>query len=208
MSSFDRVVLVGKHVRLDPMSMDDVEPLLAAATESRATYGFVLVPDSRPTMRGYVERALAEEARGESLPFVVRSAAGDVVGTTRFMGIDWWTWPCAPPEPLPVGPDALEMGGTWYAERVQRTAVNTETKLLLGTHAFEAMRVRRILWRSDVRNTRACAAILRLGASFDGVLRAQRPGADGTVRDVAYYSMLLSEWEDAKRRLAARLARG
>ncbi len=208
MSSFDRVVLVGTHVRLDPLSMDHLEPLLAASTESRKTYDFALVPDSRPLMRAYVERALADEARGEALPFVVQSASGDVIGTTRFMGIDWWTWPCAPPEPLPVGPDALEIGGTWYAERVQRTAVNTESKLLLCTHAFETMRVRRILWKSDTRNTCACAAILRLGASFDGILRAQKPGADGTIRDMAYYSMLLSEWQDAKQRLMARLAKG
>jgi RimJ/RimL family protein N-acetyltransferase len=208
MSSFDRVVLAGSHVRLEPLSLDHVDALLRAATESRKTYNLTLVPDSRLLMRAYVERVLAEEARGESLSFAVRTSAGEVVGATRLTGIEWWTWPCAPPEPLPIGPDALEIGGTWYAERVQRTAVNTETMLLLCTHAFETMRVRRILWRVDARNARAREAILRLGANSDGILRAQRPGVDGAIMDSACYSMLHAEWPAAKPRLVAKLAKG
>jgi RimJ/RimL family protein N-acetyltransferase len=208
MSSFDRVVLIGPHVRLDPLTTEDIEPLLAVATESRAGFNYAQVPDSRLVMRAYVERALAEEARGESLPFVARSAGGEVIGSTRFMSIDWWTWPGPPPEPLSVGPDALEIGATWYAARVQRTAVNTEAQLLLCTHAFEAMRVRRVCWKTDVRNARACAALLRIGASFDGVLRAQRPGVDGAIMDLAAYSMLQAEWPPVKRWMQARLAKG
>ena len=109
---------------------------------------------------------------------------------------------------MPNGPDAVEIGCTWYAERVQRTAVNTEAKLLLCTHAFESWRVRRITWMTDERNARSRAAIQRLGARLDGVLRGHRPGAGNVVRATACYSMLASEWPDARRALVQRLALG
>jgi RimJ/RimL family protein N-acetyltransferase len=160
-------------------------------------------------MRAWIETALAEQQRGESLPFaVIELSSNVVVGTTRFMTIEWWKWPGPPPEPVPVGPDVLEIGSTWYAERVQRTSVNTDAKLLLCTHAFEALRVRRVSWKTDARNARSRNAILRLGAKFDGILRAHRVGADGLVRDSAFYSMLASEWPAAKRALEERFARG
>ncbi len=204
----DPVVLAGRHVRLEPLRADHAGPLHHAATESRATFALTLVPDSLAAMQAYVENLLVEQARGESLPFVVLHPSGDVVGATRYMSVEWWSWGShTPPDPVPVGPDALEIGGTWYAERVQRTRLNTEAKLLLCTHAFETLGVRRIQWKTDARNTRSRTAILRLGARFDGVLRAQRAGADGVVRDSAYYSMLRAEWGDAKARLVDMLSR-
>jgi RimJ/RimL family protein N-acetyltransferase len=124
------------------------------------------------------------------------------------MAMQWWIWPGTPPPPIPNGPDVMEIGWTWYAERVQRTAVNTETKLLLCTHAFEVLGVRCITWKTDARNERSRAAILRLGAKFDGILRAHKVAADGSVRDSAFYSMLRAEWAVAKARLEERLARG
>jgi RimJ/RimL family protein N-acetyltransferase len=153
-------------------------------------------------MEAYVATALAEGAQGVSLPFVVRDAAGSVVGTTRFMSVEHWRWPGEPPAPTPApgAPDAVEIGATWYAERVQRTALNTEAKLLLCTHAFERWRVRRISWRTDERNARSRAAILRLGARFEGVLRAHRAGADNVVRATACYSMLAEEWPGSELR--------
>jgi len=200
------VTLSGRHVRLDLLAPDHAQGLFAAASESRATYGLTLVPDSLPSMQRYIDGLLAEHARGESLPFVVREASGAVVGATRYMSIERWSWaPHAAPAPVPAGPDVLEIGGTWYAERVQRTAVNTEAKLLLCTYAFETLGVRRVMWKTDARNERSRRAILRLGARFDGVLRAQRAGFDGVVRDSAYYSMLGSEWPEAKEGLLARL---
>jgi len=209
MPRLDRIVLSGKHVHLEPLTQEHAEPLVRAANASRATFGLTQVPDSRESMQAYIETLLAEETRGESLPFVVRDARdgrGDVVGATRFLSIEWWKWGAhAAPSPVPAGPDVLEVGGTWYAERVQRTAINTEAKLLLCAHAFETLRVRRVMWKTDARNTRSRTAIARLGAKFDGILRAHRAGFDGAVRDSAYYSMLAGEWPDAKVALRARL---
>jgi len=208
MRKYECPVLVGRHVRLDPLGFEHGDALLAAANESRATYGLTTVPASETGMGAYLVTALAEQEDGRSLPFVVRDAGGAVVGTTRFMEIEHWRWPGPPPAPVPEGPDAVEIGFTWYAERVQRTALNTEAKLLLCTHAFEHWKVRRVTWKTDERNARSRAAILRLGARFDGVLRANRPGADNEVRSTAFFSMLGEEWPEARRRLIQRLERG
>lgn len=208
MERLDRVRLAGKHVRLEPLLIEHAGALLRTADEARETYAFQFVADSLPAMQSWIAAALAEEERGESLPFAVFDAAGDLVGSTRYMTVEWWAWPAPPPAPVPLGPDVLEIGWTWYAQRVQRTGVNTEAKLLLCTHAFEILRVRRVSWKTDARNARSRAAILRLGAHFDGILRAHKPATNGVVRDSAYFSMLASEWPEAKQRLVARLARG
>lgn len=208
MSRLDRITLPGRHVRLVPLLLDHARALLGIADESRATYGYQNVPRDLAGVERFVREALDEEGRGVSLPFAVLDAAGAVIGTTRYLAIEWWTWPGPPPPPVPNGPDVLEIGWTWYAERVQRTAVNTEAKLLLCTHAFDALGVRRVTWKTDARNERSRAAILRLGAKFDGVLRAHKVAADGGVRDTAFYSMLRAEWPAARARLEERLARG
>jgi N-acetyltransferase len=200
MKTLESPTLVGRHVRLEPLAHSHAAALLAAASESRETYGFTLVPGDEAAMEAYVARALAEEQQGVSIAFVVREGAGAVVGTTRFMSIEHWDWPGPPPEPAPApgAPDAVEIGCTWYAERVQRTALNTEAKHLLCSHAFDRWRVRRVTWRTDERNARSRAAILRLGARLDGVLRAHRPGADNVVRGTACFSMLADEWRGAE----------
>ena len=207
MKTLDSLSFTGRHVRLEPLLQAHAQPLLDAANESRGTFGLTLVPSNRAGMDAYIAKALSELERGQSIPFVVRDGTGEIVGSTRFMCIEWWEWPGEPAAPLPNGPDAVEIGCTWYAERVQRTALNTEAKLLLCTHAFEEWRVRRVTWKTDERNARSRAAIQRLGASFDGVLRANRAGFDGLVRSTAYYSMLANEWPSARRALAARLER-
>ncbi len=207
MKTLGPFTLHGRFVRLEPLLAEHAPDLLAAANAARATYAFTLVPSDLDAMERYVATAHDEQRRGESLPFVVRDADGVVVGTTRYLTIEYWTWPGAPPPPVPSGPDVLEIGATWYAERVQRTGLNTEAKLLLCTHAFETWGVRRVMWKTDARNLRSRAAIARLGAKFDGVLRAHRPAADGLVRDTAFYSMLASEWPEARRALEARLGR-
>ena len=126
------------------------------------------------------------------------------------MCIEHWKWPGEPPAPLPAleAPDAVEIGFTWYAERVQRTALNTEAKLLLCTHAFDRWGVRRVTWKTDERNARSRAAIAGLGARFDGVLRANRAGADNVVRSTACFSMLAGEWPEARSGLLRHLSRG
>lgn len=208
MSRLDSPTLVGRHVRLEPLELEHAEALLAAANGSRATYDFTLVPSARAGMEAYVHTALSEQEQEQSIPFVVRDASGVVVGTTRFMTLEWWSWPGDPPAPVPDGPDAAEIGCTWYAERVQRTALNTEAKLLLCGHAFERWRVRRVTWKTDARNVRSRTAIQRLGARFDGVLRAHRAATDNVVRSTAFYSMLAEEWPEARRGLMRRLEGG
>jgi RimJ/RimL family protein N-acetyltransferase len=207
-AALESLTFAGRHVRLEPLEPSHADGLLAAAEESRRTYALTTVPTDRPAMDAYIAAALAEQARGESIPFVVRDAAGAVAGSTRFMCIERWTWPGEPAAPVPTGPDAVEIGFTWYAERVQRTALNTEAKLLLCSHAFERWRVRRVTWKTDARNERSRNAILRLGARFDGVLRAHRAGADGQVRSTAFFSMLAEEWPAARSALVQRLERG
>ncbi len=205
MSRLEPLTLTGHHVRLSPLGLEHAPALLAAA-ESRATYALTLVPADLASMEAYVASALAEQERGESMPFVVKDEQDVVVGSTRYMSIEWWPpLQSEPPGPPRGGPDALEIGFTWYAERVQRTALNTEAKLLLCEQAFERWSVRRVTWKTDARNTRSRAAILRLGARLDGVLRAHRPAVDGRVRDTAFYSMLADEWPEAKRGLLKRL---
>lgn len=206
MTMLEPLTLTGRHVRLEPLRLEHAPALLAAADASRATYAFIQVPGDLAGMHAAVMTLLAEQERGEALPFAVRDAEGALVGTTRFLSIEHWSWSGPPPEPVPAGPDAVEIGGTWYAERVQRTAVNTEAKLLLCTHAFEHWRVRRVSWKTDARNERSRAAILRLGAHFDGILRAHRPAAHGGVRDSAFYSLLASEWPAAKRELVRKIS--
>ena len=200
--------LVGRHVRLEALEAGHAAALLAAADESRTTYAFTFVPADLAGMEAYLATALAERDAGQSVPFVVRDAAGAIVGSTRFMCIEHWTWfGGAPPPPLPEGPDAVEIGFTWYAERVQRTALNTEAKLLLCRHAFETWKVRRVTWKTDSRNERSRAAIARLGAKLDGILRAHRAASDNTVRSTAFFSMLAEEWPSARQNLVRRLGR-
>jgi RimJ/RimL family protein N-acetyltransferase len=207
MRTLSPLSLHGRAVRLEPLAIEHAPLLDAASSGPRGTFSLTFVPDGATEALDYVEVALAERARGESLPFVVKDAEGSVVGSTRFMHIEWWPWRSAPPEPRPDGPDAVEIGCTWYAERAQRTALNTEAKLLLCTHAFETWGVRRVTFRTDARNERSRTAIARIGARFDGVLRAHRPASDGVVRDTACFSLLRGEWPAAKEALERRLSR-
>jgi len=201
------IVLGGRHVRLEPLTRGHAGALAAAASGARETYGLTTVPDGEADALGYIETALRDQGAGRSLPFVtVASATGRAVGSTRFLNIEFWTWP--PGHPLQRGedvPDVAEIGATWLAAEAQRTAINTEAKLLMLTHAFETWRVHRVSLMTDARNERSRRAILRLGARFDGVLRAQRPAVDGTIRDTAAFSILEEEWPTVKRQLQSRL---
>jgi RimJ/RimL family protein N-acetyltransferase len=194
--------LAGRFVTLEPLSLAHLDGLVAAAAESRATYGLTHVPDTRAAMRAYIEAALASPA----VPFATVAADGRVVGSTRFGNLEHWSWPEGP---RPDGsPDAVEIGWTWLAASAQRSAINSEAKLLMLGHAFEDWRVHRVTLKTDARNQRSRAAIERLGARLDGVLRAHMPAADGGVRDSAVYSILAAEWPAARARLVARLDRG
>jgi N-acetyltransferase len=190
-------------VRLEPLSMDHMDSLVRAASVARETYTLTRVPETADGMRVYVESALSEQANGLSIPFATKDAAtGRVVGSTRFMNIERWTWP--PNSPLQRDPseaDAVEIGTTWLAADAQRTGINTHAKLLMLTHAFERWEVHRVTLKTDARNLRSRSAIERLGARFDGVLRAHMPAFDGAVRDTAFYSILQVEWPSVRARL-------
>lgn len=193
----------GRHVRLEPLTLDHVPALVAAANESRATYLYSVVPDGDAAMRAYVAVAVAARAAGEHLPFAtVRAADGRVIGTTRFSAMAPWEWPPGSPLQRHGRPDAPEIGHTWLAASAQRTGANTEAKSLMLRQAFEAWDVHLVRLRTDRRNLRSRAAIERLGARFEGVRRADRPGVDGTVRDSAFYSITRDEWPAVRDRLA------
>ena len=200
-------VLEGARVRLEPLTTLHVPALLAAADGPRGTFSLTNVPGDEAGMRRYVEEALAEHAQGLALPFaIVDREAAAVVGSTRFGKAERWAWP-SPPPGAPRLVDAVEIGWTWLAERAQRTPINTEAKLLLLGHAFEVLRARRVTLKTDARNARSRAAIERIGARFDGVLRAHLPAADGGVRDSAFYSIVEAEWPAVRVALGGRLAR-
>lgn len=208
-SAFGPVTLEGRHVRLEPLSLHHAPALVAAASGPRDTYGFTLVPGDEAEMRRYVAAALADQAARRALPFAtVDRSSGRVVGSTRFGNVEFWAWP--PGNGHQRGealPDVVEIGWTWLAASAQRTAINTEAKLLMLGQAFDRWRVHRVSLMTDARNARSRAAIQRLGARFDGVLRANRPAVDGTIRDTACYSILDREWPEVRAGLEARLAR-
>ncbi len=210
MTTFADLTLSGRRVRLEPLSPEHVGALVAASSESRETYRLTSVPDGAEAMGRWVQVALGERDRGVSVPFAtVDIARGVVVGSTRFLNIERWTWPSGErAEPVPDAPfEAAEIGSTWLAPSAQRTAVNTEAKLLMLTHAFETWRLRRVNLKTDARNVRSRTAIERLGARLDGVLRAHMPAFGGGVRDTALYSILASEWPAVRTALVARMER-
>lgn len=204
------LVLEGRHVRLEPLSQQHLAPLAAIAARHRETYRLTSVPEQPEGMASYLALALAQAEARTGLPFAtLERGRGTVVGSTRFWNLEYWSWPVGHPLQRPEGvPDAVEIGYSWLAPEAQRTAINTEAKLLMLAHAFERWQVHRVTIKTDVRNARSRAAIERLGAHLDGVLRAATPASDGGIRDTAWYSLLRAEWPAVRDRLTARLGAG
>ncbi len=201
------VVLEGTFVRLEPLTAAHAAALAAAASGARDTYGFTWVPEGEAEAAAFIATRLGEQAAGRVLPFAtVDRRTGRVAGSTRFMNIEYWDWPAGNANQRGRDhPDTVEIGGTWLAAEAQRTPINTEAKLLMLGHAFEVFGVHAVTLKTDARNWRSRNAIERIGARFDGVVRAYQPGRDGTVRDTAWFSLLESEWPAAKLGLAAKL---
>ena len=198
------VTLTGSHVELVPLSLEHAGVLLQLATDPRERYPFTSVASNEAGIRSYIQTALDEQARGLALPFATCSrATGTVVGSTRFARVEHWDWPAGSTEARFV--DAVEIGWTWLFPDAQRTGINTEAKLLMLTHAFETWGVRRVVLKTDRRNERSRAAITRLGFHLEGVLRQHGPGWDGLPRDVAYFTLLESEWPVTKASLVQKL---
>ena len=189
-------VLQGRRIRLEPLRTDHVPDLFAAGGGVDEVWRWmpVATPRTQDDMRALVDTLLA--AAPDQLAFaVIDLATGKAIGSTTYHEI------------VPAD-ERLEIGWTWYGRAHWRTAVNTEAKLLLLTHAFEDLGTGRVQWRTDHMNTRSQNAVLRLGAHREGVLRRHRLRPDGTWRDSVYFSMLAGEWPEAKSRLTDRLAKG
>jgi N-acetyltransferase len=212
-----RLAFENRHVRLEPLGPTHIDALVRAASADRATFGLAPVPRDRSEMEAYVAAALADERARRALPFaVVRldDGSGRVVGSIRLMSLEWWTWPTGPiavpgePRRAEAGdpPDVAEMGHAWLEPAAQRTAVSTATSLLLLGHAFDTWHVHRLVLKTDARNARSRAAIERIGARFEGILRAHLPAADGVVRDTAMFSLVPVEWPGVRKRLESALS--
>jgi RimJ/RimL family protein N-acetyltransferase len=194
MIRLESVTLESPEVRLEPLSLEHHDGLVAAASDGKLwDLWFTGVPKPAQT-RTYIEAALAGRQSGHMLPWAVRELrSGKIVGSTRYHDIV-------------ASIDRVEIGYTWYAQTYQRTNVNTTCKLMLLEHAFEALACTVVGWRTDNFNFKSQRGIEALGAKKDGVLRHHQPRPDGTVRDTVMYSMLATEWPDAKRHLQFRLA--
>jgi RimJ/RimL family protein N-acetyltransferase len=187
------VILEGQHVRLEPLSPSHEELLIDAAGDGELWNSTVTIVPTRADMPAYIAAALSGQARKVELPFVInRKSSGRVVGSTRFYSIE---------------PDhrRVEIGYTWLAATAQRTAVNTEAKLLLLTHAFEVWRCIRVGFITDTLNQQSRTALLRLGAKQEGVLRNHMVMPGGRYRDSACFSIIEAEWPVVKVRLEAKL---
>jgi RimJ/RimL family protein N-acetyltransferase len=187
-------ILSGEHVRLEPLTREHAKGLFEAGTDPGIwAWLSSWQPADVPAAERQVEQALADPDRR---PFAqIDAASGRVAGTTSYYQVV---------EKHRI----LSIGHTWLGADWQRTALNTEAKLLLLTHAFEALGAQRVSWETDIRNLRSQRAIERLGALREGVLRAHRIRPDGSSRDTVTYSMLAAEWPAAKARLNERLVTG
>jgi N-acetyltransferase len=187
------VTLRGAGVRLEPLALDHVDGLVRVGLDPELWRWIPTPVTTAEEMRSYVSQALDEQRRGVSLPFAIVDPAGErVIGCTRYGNID-------------LANRRLEIGWTWYATAYQRTKANTETKLLLLAHAFEALETNRVEFKTDAFNERSRNAILRLGAVQEGIFRSHAVTSTGRVRDTVYFSIIGSEWPAVKARLQAML---
>lgn len=191
----DQPVLEGDHVILRPMRWSDGPAIVEAASDGKLWELFYTSVPGPDTIEAYLDTAEAETGYGRAMPFVVIDKhSGQIVGATRYMR-------------MKRDAKRLEIGTTFYAQSAQRTPINSETKLLLLTHAFEVMDCLCGQLRTDGFNFASQRAIERLGAKKDGLLR-NHSIVNGRVRDTVTYSILANEWEGVKRNLHMRLARG
>ena len=188
----DLVTLQGRHVRLEPLRPDHAAALAEAVREGDLSGTWYTVVPTAEGMSAEIERRLGLQAAGSMRPFAVLDAAGVPVGMTTYMHID-------------ARFRRVEIGSTWLARRVQRTAVNTETKWLLLRHAFETLDCIAVEFRTHRFNQQSRRAIERLGAQLDGILRHHQRTADGSLRDTCVYSITAPEWPTVDMHLRSRL---
>jgi N-acetyltransferase len=186
------VTLHGAHARLEPLSHDHYDGLLDAVKDGelwKLWYTFVPTIEN---MRKEIDRRLGLQTARSMLPFTVFDADGKIAGMTTYMNVD-------------TSNRRVEIGSTWYAKRVQRTALNTQCKLLLLTHAFEKLDCIAVEFRTHFFNQQSRRGIERLGAKLDGILRNHQIAPNGTLRDTVVYSIIASEWPTVKAHLTYQL---
>lgn len=190
------VLLKGRQVRLEPLERRHLPALVAAAQEPEVFQFFLTPPlGDEAEMAKWLEDRLSGPATGTEVAWAtVRVTDNRLVGATTFLDIR-------------RAHRGLEIGNTWLAQEAQRTPINTEAKLLQLTHAFEKLGAWRVQLKTDERNARSRAAILRLGCTFEGILRKYQARYDGYGRNTALYSLTAEDWPAAKARLTARLER-
>jgi RimJ/RimL family protein N-acetyltransferase len=187
------VTLEGAHVRLEPMRPEHADALVAAGCGKGIFRFFPFSLESEGAMRAYVKQSAAAIAGGSVLPFVtIDRAAARVVGSTCYLAIE-------------PAHKRLEIGGTWIAPSHQRSAVNTEAKLLQLTHCFEVLGCNRVEFKTDERNEKSRAALARIGAQEEGRFRAHMVMPDGALRTSVWFSVIASEWPEVKSALEAKL---
>ena len=194
MAFIEPVALEGKHVRIEPLAREHAAGVKAAAADGelwKLWYTSVPAPDKTGE---WLDAALDMRAKLGAMPFVVRAPDGDIVGSTRYFNVD-------------AVNRRLEIGHTWYAKRVQRTALNTEAKLLLLAHAFEKLNCIAVEFRTNFFNFASREAIARLGAKQDGILRHHQLLADGSLRDTVVFSIIAPEWPAVRKNLLWNLTR-
>jgi len=187
--------LIGQNIELQPLQQEHIPGLLEAAADGQLWNLKVTVVPGHDTVDDYISTALQGRQAGTVMPFVIiRRDTGRIVGSTRFWKID-------------RANRKLEIGHTWLGASVQRTSVNTEAKYLLLTYAFEVMNCIRVQFTTDELNEKSRAAILRIGAKQEGIVRHERIMPDGRKRNSVRFSIIDSEWQDVKAMLQQMLAR-
>ena len=186
------LVLEGQEVTLEPLAEGHTEPLLKIAAASPEHYRYTSTPTTPGEAETYFSRAFRERDEGAAYPFTI-IANGQVVGTSRYSSLDYGKRNC-------------ELGYTWLEPSVQGTGVNLESKYLMLRHAFETLDFLRVYFYTDARNARSERAIRKLGAVYEGTLRAERVMKDGHIRDTMLFSIVYSEWPEVKRGLEVRFS--
>jgi N-acetyltransferase len=196
MSWLEAVTLTGQYATLEPLSLCHHDDLILAVRDGEIWNLWYTNVPSPGGMKEEIERRLELQAKGAMLPFaIIENETGSTVGMTTYMNAD------APNR-------RLEIGSTWYQGRVQRTALNTECKLMLLTHAFETLKCIAVEFRTAFFNQPSRKAIERLGAKLDGILRCHQFYKNGTLRDTCVYSVIASEWPAVKAHLRWQLTKG
>ena len=181
MAFLEPVTLKGRHARLVPLELSHHDELIEAVRDGELWKLWYTSVPSPEGMRAAIERRLELQAKGTMLPFTVLDADRKPTGMTTYMNVD-------------AANRRVEIGSTWYRKRVQGTALNTECKLMLLTHAFEHLDCIAVEFRTHVLNVQSRRGIERLGAKLDGILRRHSIMPNGTIRDTAVYSITAEEW--------------